>query len=46
MIPSVFDLSQWQGLTAALVPELFLGAWTLVLTLVGGMLMVGDRIMS
>jgi NADH-quinone oxidoreductase subunit N len=34
VIPSEFDLSQWQGLTAALGPELFLGAWTLLLTLV------------
>ena len=34
MIPSQFDLSHWSGITAALVPELFLAAWALMLTLV------------
>jgi NADH-quinone oxidoreductase subunit N len=34
VIPSQFDLSQWSGVTAALVPELFLAGWVLLLTLV------------
>ncbi len=34
MISSQFDLSHWSGVTAALVPELFLAGWALVLTLV------------
>ena len=34
MIPAQIDLSQWGGIAVALLPELFLTAWALVLTLV------------
>jgi NADH-quinone oxidoreductase subunit N len=34
VIPAQIDLSQWGGIAVALLPELFLTAWALVLTLV------------